>query len=108
FFFSSSRRHTRCYRDWSSDVCASDLPAAEKLSTYQAYMADPEMRRRSWQSRLAHPAWTAEPNQAHRALARLACSAIDTQVITQRSEERRVGTAWRNRRRTWSERRDGV
>src|SRR5207245_3524351 len=25
FFFSSSRRHTRCYRDWSSDVCSSDL-----------------------------------------------------------------------------------
>src|SRR5215470_17862999 len=27
FFFSSRRRHTRCYRDWSSDVCSSDLPA---------------------------------------------------------------------------------
>src|SRR5207245_5228796 len=25
FFFSSRRRHTRCYRDWSSDVCSSDL-----------------------------------------------------------------------------------
>src|SRR6478752_9566383 len=25
FFFSSSRRHTRCSRDWSSDVCSSDL-----------------------------------------------------------------------------------
>src|SRR5215470_18420977 len=24
FFFSSRRRHTRCYRDWSSDVCSSD------------------------------------------------------------------------------------
>src|SRR3989337_3108425 len=24
-FFSSRRRHTRCYRDWSSDVCSSDL-----------------------------------------------------------------------------------
>src|SRR2546422_4651762 len=31
FFFSSRRRHTRCSRDWSSDVCSSDLfllPAA--------------------------------------------------------------------------------
>src|SRR6266542_999210 len=27
FFFSSRRRHTRCYRDWSSDVCSSDLAA---------------------------------------------------------------------------------
>src|SRR5207245_5608767 len=25
--FSSRRRHTRCYRDWSSDVCSSDLEA---------------------------------------------------------------------------------
>src|SRR2546429_6736324 len=24
FFFSSRRRHTRCSRDWSSDVCSSD------------------------------------------------------------------------------------
>src|SRR6266852_4870397 len=28
FFFSSRRRHTRCYRDWSSDVCSSDLAVA--------------------------------------------------------------------------------
>src|SRR2546429_1183046 len=25
FFFTSRRRHTRCSRDWSSDVCSSDL-----------------------------------------------------------------------------------
>src|SRR5207253_7003561 len=29
FFFSSRRRHTRWPRDWSSDVCSSDLPARE-------------------------------------------------------------------------------
>src|SRR2546429_6440190 len=29
FFFSSRRRHTRCSRDWSSDVCSSDLLAAD-------------------------------------------------------------------------------
>src|SRR2546422_6557218 len=28
FFFSSRRRHTRCSRDWSSDVCSSDLDFA--------------------------------------------------------------------------------
>src|SRR3989442_4442957 len=28
FFFSSRRRHTRCGRDWSSDVCSSDLCSA--------------------------------------------------------------------------------
>jgi NAD-dependent deacetylase len=58
-------------------------PAAEKMATYQAYVADPAIRQRSWQARLAHPAWTAEPNRAHLALARLAASGIDTHVITQ-------------------------
>src|SRR2546429_7280337 len=29
FFFSSRRRHTRCSRDWSSDVCSSDLGPVE-------------------------------------------------------------------------------
>src|SRR2546422_5279425 len=29
FFFSSRRRHTRCSRDWSSDVCSSDLREAD-------------------------------------------------------------------------------
>src|SRR6266498_350259 len=29
FFFSSRRRHTRCGRDWSSDVCSSDLGVAD-------------------------------------------------------------------------------
>jgi NAD-dependent deacetylase len=69
-------------------------PEAEKLATYQAYMADPELRRRSWRNRLAHPAWTAEPNPAHLALARLARSTIDTRVITQNIDglHQRAGT----------------
>jgi len=57
-------------------------PDAERLSTYQAYVADPALRRRSWLARLAHPAWAAEPNAAHRALARLG-KALDTWVVTQ-------------------------
>src|SRR6266511_164286 len=32
FFFSSRRRHTRFSRDWSSDVCSSDLELAELVS----------------------------------------------------------------------------
>jgi len=69
-------------------------PGAERLSTYQVYMTDPEVRRRSWQSRLAHPAWTAQPNPAHEALARLAGSTIGTQVITQNIDglHQRAGT----------------
>src|SRR5204863_3708750 len=30
FFFSSRRRHTRSLRDWSSDVCSSDLRGARR------------------------------------------------------------------------------
>ena len=43
-------------------------PKAEKMSDIRYYVADPEVRRLSWQSRLAHPAWTAAPNAGHRAL----------------------------------------
>src|SRR5690606_40357940 len=32
FFFSSRRRHTRFSRDWSSDVCSSDLTHLEQLA----------------------------------------------------------------------------
>src|SRR5215475_2669334 len=34
FFFSSRRRHTRFSRDWSSDVCSSDLPDARHRTRY--------------------------------------------------------------------------
>jgi len=57
-------------------------PAAERLSTFAVYVADPAVRRRSWQARLAHPAWSATPNDAHKALARVG-AAVDTWVITQ-------------------------
>lgn len=69
-------------------------PAAEKMSTYQAYVSDPAVRQRSWQARLSHPAWTAQPNAAHLALARLAASPIDTTVITQNIDglHQRAGT----------------
>src|SRR5690554_2309768 len=35
FFFSSRRRHTRCGRDWSSDVCSSDLELTELKTTLE-------------------------------------------------------------------------
>jgi NAD-dependent deacetylase len=46
-------------------------PKAERMSDIRHYVADPEVRRLSWQSRLAHPAWTAEPNAGHHALVAL-------------------------------------
>jgi NAD-dependent protein deacetylase/lipoamidase len=58
-------------------------PAAERLSTYQAYVSDPAVRRRSWQARRQHPIWRARPNTAHRALAGLVRSGLVTAVVTQ-------------------------
>ena len=46
-------------------------PKAERMSDIRHYVADPEVRRLSWQSRAAHPAWTAEPNAGHRAIVAL-------------------------------------
>ena len=46
-------------------------PEAEKLSDIRYYVADPELRRKSWQSRLEHPAWTARPNPGHAAIVAL-------------------------------------
>src|SRR5690606_40665633 len=64
FFFSSRRRHTSFSRDWSSDVCSSDLIGRDGLSRRDRY---------------AQPA-------LHTVFAWLVCN-----HIRQRSEERRVG-----------------
>ncbi len=58
-------------------------PEAEKLVTYDYYMADPEVRRRSWRMRRDSPVWTAKPNGAHEAVARLERSGTPVRVITQ-------------------------
>ena len=46
-------------------------PKAERLSDIRYYVSDPEVRKLSWQSRLAHPAWSAQPNLGHHALVAL-------------------------------------
>src|SRR6266498_5547341 len=51
FFFSSRRRHTRCGRDWSSDVCSSDLSwirrsCARSSSNVQRFVGSPSKRRK--------------------------------------------------------------
>ena len=58
-------------------------PKAERLSNIHYYMADPEVRRLSWQSRLDHPAWQATPNAGHRALADLEARGTLHAVVTQ-------------------------
>lgn len=58
-------------------------PEAEKLVQYDLYMADPEIRRRSWQMRRTSATWHAEPNAGHRAVAELERSGVPVRVITQ-------------------------
>lgn len=58
-------------------------PDAEKLSSIEHYLADPAIRERAWRGRLDHPAWSSEPNDGHRAVARLAERGILSLLITQ-------------------------
>lgn len=58
-------------------------PKAERLSNIHDYMSDPEVRRLAWQQRLDHPAWQAQPNAGHRALAALERAGRLHALITQ-------------------------
>ena len=58
-------------------------PEAMRLSNIDEYVRDPELRVRAWQERMHHPAWTAEPNEGHRALAELGRSGRLLALITQ-------------------------
>jgi len=62
-------------------------PAAEKASTLQNYLADPEVRRAAWQTRLHSPAWDAEPNSGHRAIYELERQGRLRAVVTQNIDE---------------------
>ena len=74
FFFSSRRRHTRYWRDWSSDVCSSDL-LFFTLGSRGYFATDPTGR--------------AGVYDGH----------YPTAAVIRRSEERRVGKECRSR---WS------
>ncbi|MGW2668162.1 SIR2 family NAD-dependent protein deacylase [Streptomyces sp. NPDC001272] len=58
-------------------------PEAEKLVTYGPYMADPDIRRRSWLMRAEMAALAPRPNAAHTAVAELERSGTPVRVITQ-------------------------
>jgi NAD-dependent deacetylase len=62
-------------------------PKAEKLSDIRYYMSDPEVRRLSWQSRLEHSAWRAQPNAGHVALVELEKRGKLHALITQNIDE---------------------
>jgi NAD-dependent deacetylase len=66
---------------WTKD------PAAQVLFTLDNYLADPEVRRRSWLARRDHAAWGAEPNTAHLALIELERSGLLRAIITQNVDE---------------------
>jgi NAD-dependent deacetylase len=58
-------------------------PAAEKMATLQHYMADPEVRKRSWRMRLDMAAHEREPNPGHLALVELERRGKLHAVVTQ-------------------------
>lgn len=70
-------------------------PEAAKLFTLDAYLADPEVRRRAWQNRRDHPAWQARPNAAHRALVALERAGRLRAIVTQNIDglHQRAGSA---------------
>lgn len=58
-------------------------PEAEKQATLQHYVSDPDVRRRAWQGRLRHEAWSARPNPGHQALVDLERAGRLHTLITQ-------------------------
>src|SRR5437870_9123698 len=83
FFFSSRRRHTRWPRDWSSDVCSSDLVEVPRLALYHR------------QARIRIDAIGLHASDGVRS----AIANKNVSIFTfGRSEERRVGKECRSRR----------
>src|SRR5699024_11428614 len=80
FFFSSRRRHTRSKRDWSSDVCSSDLLSAHV----------PEI-----DGVLGEVLLT--PTRIYAKDCMALTEAVDVHAYAHRSEERRVGKECRSR-----------
>jgi NAD-dependent deacetylase len=62
-------------------------PLAEKMSNIHYYMADPEVRKLSWQNRMSSPAWNAKPNRGHLALVSLEKRNKLHALITQNIDE---------------------
>jgi NAD-dependent deacetylase len=58
-------------------------PAAEKMATIQHYVADPEVRKRAWRTRVESPIHDREPNDGHRALVALERRGVLDTLITQ-------------------------
>src|SRR5699024_11894877 len=97
FFFSSRRRHTRSKRDWSSDVCSSDLPL-ESAVAFGLCHALAGTSTGEVGLELCEGRHHVEKHAPHRV----------TRVIGHRSEERRVGKECRSRWSTYNYRKRGI
>src|SRR5690606_40506246 len=103
-FFSSRRRHTRFSRDWSSDVCSSDLTTMPAVASNQNQIFSPALAKPAsgWPLPTMPP-----PLRSHSKSSRLGqlCLRKRIRMITSRirSEERRVGKEGRY----WWEREQG-
>lgn len=62
-------------------------PKAERLSSLEHYLADPEVRRLAWQSRLSSPTWHARPNPGHHAIVELERRGKLHTLVTQNIDE---------------------
>jgi len=62
---------------WTKD------PKASRMFDIDAYVADRDLRVMAWRNRRDHPAWTAQPNAAHRAIADLESQGRVRATITQ-------------------------
>src|SRR5699024_11547712 len=96
FFFSSRRRHTRSKRDWSSDVCSSDLDCVYKTvnGKLRAVVAQVEECHAKGQPVLVGTI-SVEKSEA---LSRMLKAKGIPHNVLNRSEERRVGKEARTRR----------
>src|SRR5208282_1445363 len=79
----SRRRHTRCYRDWSSDVCSSDLRALDDGSVLaQEWIGEMAVR---WAARRAAASQTGSDGAAWlngKSVGAVACDASVIPVVT--------------------------
>src|SRR5206468_9922137 len=98
FFFSSRRRHTRSDRDWSSDVCSSDLKwSPTQLSERVADIPTPgDPPAQAGPTRTLFVGQAGPASLYHRVV--LPATALGADWCTARSEERRVGKECRSRR----------
>src|SRR5690606_39769245 len=89
FFFSSRRRHTRFSRDWSSDVCSSDLNGAPNVGSSTVVFGDDTTNRFA----------SAQDALMYRVFNSAYPTAVNPVGTTRkiRSEERRVGKECRTR-----------